>query len=83
MVPYYLGWLERCWLVRFTGVAMAKAVREASGKAILVKALEKVSRENEVGNDLRFPMKSVTVTSTADFFMLAKENPWLDTEVSV
>ena len=60
---------------------MAKAVREASGKVILAKTLEKLSRENGVGNDLRFPVKSVTATPKTDFFQLANENPWLKSEV--
>jgi len=72
----------RCSLTVRLETAMAKAIREASGKAILAKTLEKLSGENGVGNDLHFPVKSVTVTPKTDFFQLAVENPWLKNEVS-
>lgn len=60
---------------------MAKAIREASGKAILAQTLEKLSREDDVDKELRFPVKSVTATTKTDFFHLANENPWLRNEV--
>ena len=62
---------------------MAKAVREAFGKNLLARYLQgKGSDSSELCKDLSFPVKTATVTSRTDYGVLAKENPWLETEVS-
>lgn len=64
---------------------MAKAVREADGKAILANyfsVLRADSSEGAVGKTLQFPLKSATVRPDTDFSKLVKEQPWLETEVN-
>jgi hypothetical protein len=63
---------------------MAKAVREADGKAILASYFNVLRAEAEngaVGKTLQFPLKSATVRHDTDFSKLVKEHPWLETEV--
>ena len=63
---------------------MAKAIREAEGKAILAKyfnVLRADADECAVGKTLQFPLKSATVRTDTDFSKLVKEHPWLETEV--
>ena len=62
---------------------MAKAIREADGKAILAKyfSVLRAESESDVGKTLQFPMNSATVRPDTDFSKLVKEHPWLETEV--
>lgn len=62
---------------------MAKAVREADGKALLSKYFNvlRADSESNVGRALQFPLKSATVRPDTDFSKLVKEHPWLETEV--
>ena len=63
---------------------MAKAVREADGKAILASYFNVLRAEAEngtVGKTLQFPLKSATVRPDTDFSKLVKEHPWLEMEV--
>lgn len=60
---------------------MAKAIREATGKDILVKYLRTLVAENGVDKKLLFPVKTATVTPNINYAELAKDNPWLETEV--
>ena len=63
---------------------MAKAVREADGKAILASHFDVLRADAEngtVGKTLQFPLKSATVRPDTDFSKLVKEHPWLETEV--
>jgi len=64
---------------------MAKAVREAEGKAILAKkfqALQQQSSENGRGRpNLCLPVRTATVTAKTDYTKLAKEHPWLEKQV--
>ena len=62
---------------------MAKAIREADGKAILAKyfSVLRADSESGVGKTLQFPLKSATVRPDTDFSKLVKEHPWLETEV--
>ena len=61
---------------------MAKAVREADGKALLAKHLQLLASENGVGEGLVLPFKSATVQPNTDFKTLVESNPWLKNEVS-
>ncbi len=60
---------------------MAKAIREAFGKGVLSRQLQALTSENGVGKGLTFPVQNATVTPETDFGQLAKDNPWLATEV--
>lgn len=61
---------------------MAKAVREAFGKKLLAQYLQGLrSDESALDKDVSFPVKTATVTAKTDYAVLAKENPWLETEV--
>ena len=65
---------------------MAKAVREADGKAILARYFDVLRAETEngaIGKALQFPLKSATVRPDTDFSKLVKEQPWLKTEVFI
>lgn len=57
--------------------AMAKAIREAYGKETLSRYLQTLSSSEQ----LSFPVQAATVTPRTDFGQLAKDNPWLETEV--
>ena len=64
---------------------MAKAVREADGKAILANYFNVLRADAEngtIGKTLQFPLKSATVRPDTDFSKLVKEHPWLKTEVN-
>lgn len=62
---------------------MAKAIREGDGKSILARRLQALTSESKQGKEsLSFPVRAATVTAGTDFAKLAKENPWLETEVS-
>ena len=60
---------------------MAKAIREADGKALLAKHLQVLASENGAGEGLVLPFKSATVQPKTDFEALVKNNPWLENEV--
>ena len=61
---------------------MAKAIREACGKAIVAKSLKSLLAENAGSSKgITFPVRSVTVTASTDFAELARNNPWLESEV--
>ena len=62
---------------------MAKAIREADGKAVLAKYFDvlRADSESNVGKSLQFPIMSATVRPDTDFSKLVKEHPWLETQV--
>ena len=60
---------------------MAKAIREADGKAILTKYVKTLASENGVGKNLVLPFKSATVKPKTEFETLVKDHPWLESEV--
>ena len=61
---------------------MAKAVREAYGKGLLARHLQAIaSSKDGASRELAFPAQTATVTAETDFKQLAKEKPWLETEV--
>ena len=64
---------------------MAKAIREAYGKGILSRYLQVLtsSSENGPSKALAFPVQTATVTPSTEFRQLAKEHPWLETEVGL
>lgn len=61
---------------------MAKGVREANGKDILARYLQTLTSEDAAFKELSFPVQTATVTPKTDYGQLAKDNPWLETEVS-
>ena len=61
---------------------MAKAIREADGKALLANHLQLLASENGVGEGLVLPFKCATVQSSTDYETLVENNPWLKNEVS-
>ena len=60
---------------------MAKAIREADGKALLFKYFRTLLESEGLGKDLVLACKTATVTADTDFSKLVAEYPWLDTEV--
>ena len=60
---------------------MAKAIREASGKEILAKYLKTLSSDGGSSKGLTFPVRSATVTPETDLAQLARNTPWLESEV--
>ena len=65
---------------------MAKAIREAEGKAILgnyFNTLRADAENGTIGKSLQFPLKSATVRPGTDYSKLVMEHPWLETEVPI
>ena len=58
---------------------MAKAIREASGKALLCKYIASLTASGE--NRIDIPFSCITVTPGSDITGLANSNPWLETRV--
>ena len=56
---------------------MAKAIREADGKALLFEYF----RTQGLGKDLVAPFKCATVTADVDVSKLVEDHPWLGREV--
>ena len=61
---------------------MAKAIREADGKALLSKYFKKLTADNGVGKGLVLPFKSATVRLNTELSALVKDHLWLETEVT-
>ena len=65
---------------------MAKAIREAYGKNLLARYLEELSSASDSSSgpvkEVCFPVRTATVTARTDYALLAKDNPWLEAEVS-
>ena len=58
---------------------MAKAIREASGKALLCKYIASLTASGE--NRIDIPFSCITVTPGSDITGITNANPWLETRV--
>lgn len=74
VLPFYRTFVR---VQGFKYKEMAKAIREADGKALLFKYF----RTQGLGKDLVAPFKCATVTADVDVSKLVEDHPWLGREV--
>ncbi len=60
---------------------MAKAIREADGKALLFKCFETLVSSDGLGRDLDLPFKAASEDPDTNVSELLKEKSWLQSEV--